>query len=315
MNILNSVIAGDDVDDSKQLCCLTDTETCTGETVMKIMGEWQSNPEEKVKMWETFGKMKSSTPLLLETFPQKDKTVRPETLTLRHDFSKDQTRTFLDLCKQQKMSCHAAFFTAAQIAVIEMLQTRGVQQEKYDFVTNHTINNRRYYSENIDSSNHFGLSISVLPTEFKLSNDAKEHFWDTCQEYAKTFSSGIQETHSLKLSLYLVERYLANPALMAEAPKEYFITSNMGECTDIITGNFAKTELEAEEEKQAIVTDITRRVSSHSEGIILSHVLQTFKGKLLYSMDYNVHNISTEDATFYKQCLVDVIADITGIKN
>ena len=234
-------------------------------------------------------------------------------MNIRYDFGSKITAEFLKQCKVVGVSCHVAFFTATQLAILNLLQETDEATDECDITSNHTINARRYWDKNIDAETLFCSSIALLPTKFRVHLKSNDNFWNTCLQYGEVFYSEIKRLTALKKLFHMMESTDASQGEMEAGqmrPSRYYDTTNVGDVTDIITGNFAlqsETDIIAEKDKRVIVTDFYRTTSTHGGGNPCSQVLQSFKGRLLYSLDYNVPYMSTKTAEKYIHAIVDVI--------
>jgi len=307
MNFLNDILAEREIDDEEQLTSHTDSEACTSEFSASFMKEWEENPVVKEKLWNDFDDIISQSPLILKAGLQEVEETAPTTVSCHHDFTEKETENFLLSCKLHKITVHMAFSIAAQIAMLDLLQKKGINRDSYEMVTQHAMNLRRYYKGNEDHSEKFGFAVGMLPIKFTLPTDAKSSFWNLCKDFKTIFSTGIEEVTALKSYLHLVEKFTENPEMMNAPPFSYLDATNMGDITRSVTGNFAKENPETEEDKLAKLTHIIRSSSVHATGSITLLNLQSFKGRLLFSIDCNTKYLSREAAMLYQDCFVDVM--------
>jgi len=307
MNLLNDVLAGRQIDDAEQLTAHTDAAAATRHLVEKFMKDWEENPVNKDKLYREMDEILSQKPLVLSAGLQTDKDVALTTITCQHDFTTEESKDFIKNCKSHKVTVHMAFSIAAQIAIAQLLQKKGISQECYDMVTNHAVNIRRYYQNCTDYSKHSGLAVGMLPIKTSIPSDAKSSFWETAKAFGVNFSEKLNSTFSFESLAYQVEKFTENPDMLNDPPHSSLDLGNMGDITKLVTGDFAKEEPEKEESKRAIVTHVVRSTSIHFNPCFALLNIHSFKGKLLYSMDYNTKYSSPVSAKLYNDCFVDVM--------
>jgi len=307
MNLLNDVMAGREIDDGEQLTSHTDVEANTRHIMDMITKNWEKHPLAKANFYETLDKLMSEKPLMLDADLQKDKDVTPFTITCAHDFTEEETKKFIANCKLHKVSVHMAFSIASQIAMIELLKEKNISPEYYNMVTQHAVNNRRYYKDTVDYSKHFGLVVGMLAIKTSLPLDAKASFWKVSKKFSQNFTTGLDSAITLSSLPYLIEKFIENPDMVNDPPFSSLDMTNMGDITKIVTGDFAKELPENEDDKLASVTHLIRSSSIHYNGATALLNFHSFKGKFLYSIDSNTKYLSSESAKLYTDYFVKVM--------
>ncbi|XP_018007751.1 uncharacterized protein LOC108665507 [Hyalella azteca] len=201
MNLLNAAIAGNLVDTHEQLADLADVDLYSLDIMGKVMSE-MADPQEKKKLDKEFNGFAEVKPVLLKAIPALGE-VENTTLSLRHDFDEASTKKFLSLCKSNGVSCHSGFTTVLKVALLELVQSHGLEQEEYEMLSMHTINGRRYWDSNkVDTKRQYGACIVMGPLLTKLPGNAKERFWLHAKDLHGTFQSSLDNLTPVKYSIF-----------------------------------------------------------------------------------------------------------------
>ncbi|XP_018020539.1 uncharacterized protein LOC108676894 [Hyalella azteca] len=348
MNFLNKAIAGDLVDSSEQLAELADVDLNNMEVLQKVMFQ-MADPIEKGKLEKEFNSYAEVKPVFLKAIPALGE-VENTTLSLRHDFDEASTKKFLSLCKSNGVSCHSGFTTVLKVALLELVQSHGLDQEEYEMLTMHVTNGRRYWDTiKIDTERQYGACFIATPLRMKLPKNAQENFWIHAKELHKTFHSNLKNVFSFKYIIIAVAAQglsagfdemqklsntdsssldtagantndtssaSPNPTIDSGNGQNQmrtlnsFDTTNMGDVTDFLSGKFAKQNGEPANE-YAVVSDVTRLTSTHAhKGNICSHVFHTYNGRLMYSLAYNTYYMTNATAAEYVRIIADVMQSL-----
>ena len=309
MNALNDVLMDEQIDDSKQLALLANFELEMTEKFTEIFSIFENNPIEKECLTKSIENLKCVV-LTLKLIPQNDTTVQPTTFNIRHNFTVEQTRELLSLCTEKGVTFHAMFSTIAHTALFKILKDAGLKESKMKMVSRHSVNMRRYFKTDSGSLEKFGPGFLLFETATTLH--PKLDFWDQCLAYHNEFHSSLKNEIPLKQAVIRFSQGSGSDNTDWEdtSPKHYYDTTNMGECTQILTGNFARRDHLPEHLKKVVLTDFCRTTSNHTMGVSCSHVLQTFKGRLLYSLDYNINHMAAKTAQKYVAKIVQVAENL-----
>lgn len=337
VNFLNDVLAGNSSNSLEQVCEIADVDSFTRKALLEVMKEYAADPQGKMKTAEKFRAMSSHKPLIFNSHPIKKKPEIPVTNTMRNDFNEATTKKFITKCKENSVSVHSAFFTLAEVALIDLMAEEGVVEENYIFPTYHVVNGRRYWDTSMmNIEKLFGNAILVQPTLSNLPKDAKLQYWSHVRKFYELFQETLKTQESLKYEIHsfmgaedLKKLNIENIHVpqadklplpgAAEEPKDsnrskqpsaYYDTNNMGDITKLVSGRFARSESE-EELPHVRVSDIMRSTSTHSgDHTICSHVLQSLNGRLLHALDYNIKFMSSETAKKYIDVIQKVMLEV-----
>lgn len=314
MNFLNDVLTGKSLDCSAPSMTLSDPELCLSDAMKEVQENWEKHPEEKQKTF-AFLATDNTEILVLKAFPVDGTNVEPCTFSIRYDFDHATSKCFLEKCKSNGITCHAGFFTATQLALIEVMQEAKIEEEEFDMITRHAINGRRYWSKDVNQNTEFCAAVLIVPICFAIKPNQKNGFWKIANDFGKLFNDSMNNLMPLKNALFMVEvmkklDMSSEKKGVPKVPNGYYDTTNMGDITSSLTGDFArvvKGNVVAEEAKQVIVTDFHRSTSTHFGTNICSLVLHSLKGRLLFSIDFNVTYMTKETAVKYRNAVVNMV--------
>lgn len=284
-----------------------------------ILKRFQECPEEHERALQEYDDFENIKTLLLDAYPVANKQVAHQTLYFRSDFDRETTKKFLAKCKGNSVSFHTGFFTATQVAVVELLKDAGVLQDSYDISSCHVVNARRFWSKEIDGEVQFGGNILSLPVKFTVPSDWKNIFWTTvCREHHLLFMTRLNGFKSQMYEISRSERMLpmmnkmkemneGEPMPFQKSPSRYYDTNNMGDITTTLSGSVARSSKDRILNAHVAISDLLRSTSTHNGGLSCTHVVQTLKGRLLHSLDYNSEFMDQETAKKYIQKVAEVV--------
>lgn len=307
INLLDDVLEGREIDDSVQVAEFSDGDKNSQEVMTTIMKKFQEHPEERENALQEYDDFQKMKVLLLDAYPVADRQVTHQTLYLRNDFDQETTKKFLAKCKANNVSFHTGFFTAVQVAVVELLKDAGIFQDTFEISSKHVVNSRRFWNKEVDADVQFGANIAALPVNFTVPSDWQKIFWTTItKEHHLLFMTRLND---FKAQMNMICRYERMMPFMSFeiSPSQYYDTNNMGDVTAVLSGAVAKSNRERDATVHVVISDIVRSTSTHDRGVICSHVTQTLRGRLLHSMDYNIQYMDTEIANKYVQKVSEVV--------
>lgn len=149
VDILNDVIAGVPVDDDIQL-----GNYASHEQTDRLVAE-------KKKILEVNSKLKSE--LVYETVAKKSglsllRMINPvalgsekngKALHLKHMLDRPTTSRFLNKCRAEGVTVHAAFTALANVALLDIVREKGILIDDCIMTSSHVVNNRRYWRDPI----------------------------------------------------------------------------------------------------------------------------------------------------------------------
>ena len=228
--------------------------------------------------------------------------------TISGNLDRHTTQLFSQRCKREGITFHSGFSAACDAAYVQLLKDGNVLRDSYKITTNHCINHRRYFKD--DGKKQFGNGIGVIDTVIDTPNDVLKRFWS----YAKVLHLTIKDQQNLKTSLEqgIIEKltgetvfYCFNddtvdfdvlPAMMT------YKTSNMMDVTQTFCEPVRdKIRLEWYE----------RRSSPKLIPMLWKSALQTLKGQLMHSLQYNSKFLHREVAQQLLDSVFDIISKVS----
>ena len=229
-------------------------------------------------------------------------------MTINGNLDRHTTQLFSQRCKREGITFNSGFSAACDAAYVQLLKDGNVIRDSYKITTNHCINQRRYFKD--DGKKLFGNGMGVIDTVIDTPNDVLKHFWS----YAKGLHLTIKDQQNQKTSLEhgIIEKltgetviycfnddtmeFDALPAMMT------YKTSNMMDVTKIFCEPVRdKIRLEWYE----------RRSSPKLVPILWRSALQTFKGQLMHSLQYNSKFLQREVAQQLLDSIFHVISKVS----
>lgn len=298
LSLLNDVISGKPINDLEQLAEHA-TEEQTTKLLEEVGKELAENPTEEER-YQNMLSGRVENVLFLKAYPPPTN-VRPKTLNLAYSLSKEETLDFLKRCKKEGVTIHSGFCSIINFAIVTLLIKGGIKQDSYKIKHYHTINNRRYWSG--DTSRAFGAHLGKLTFLSEVTSNINE-FWDQARQFHKTFGELLNERGSLKESIMMFKnthRDIDISKAIEQMPMgdNYYGTTNMGNLASTFEG----------EGEYVQVTDFRRTTSTTKN--LCSHVMQTFRGRFLYGLDYEAALMTTETAKMYVDTIFQILKSVT----
>lgn len=299
VNILNNVIGKNIIDDNEKLGKHLSSEN-TDKIILGIRESLMSNPSEFNEIKKEFSPKMQIGAKFFEAFPPPIENQR-ETKNIYRSLTVLETTKFLKKCKKEGVSVHSAFCTIANSVIAKMLHDSGLSDDCFVFKHRHSINIRRYWSEN--TPNALGPHIGLLTMAVNI-HPATIHsnFWDNARAYHERFNEYINEKLCFKqiiLMLSMGESFFEeNDDSPLENVQSYYDTTNLGNLDTTFTG----------EGEYVQVMDIRR--STSTDKVLCSHVFHTFRGRFIYGLDYNTRLMSSETANLYVTSIFKFLQNI-----
>ncbi|KAF2365274.1 Alcohol acetyltransferase/N-acetyltransferase [Trinorchestia longiramus] len=291
LGLLDSVIEGITIDDNEQFASHVGPEH-HDKLIQEVQTILNSKPDVDRKMRDDYNAMLDAGSLLTKTYPPPtDSEKDPQILTLFTELNKATTSGLLKKMKSEKVSVHCGFFSIIHSAFTEMFQEAGLKQETYDIVSYHDVNERRYWS--CEGEKSFGPHIGMMRILFPVEKDIQSKLWDSARRFYKVFHEYVDEKNMFFMDILDAEKF---PPVTKSADiyknkvpcLTVYNTSNMGNVTSL----FLRPD--GSEYSHVKALQIRRSTSVHSYMTNNVFCLQTFRGKLVFSFDYNTRYISTD---------------------
>ncbi|KAG7174940.1 hypothetical protein Hamer_G015139 [Homarus americanus] len=221
----------------------------------------------------------------------------------------DPTQALRNKCRTEGVSFHAAFTSAAVIAMVQLLHDAPCQDSRVKDLdrmsTLHDVNCRRYWPQ--PHQDVLGVHAAILQLSFPtpVGPMGDGGFW----RYAKQLHTHLKEALTRQL---VVQQLVCDPSL--QAPEEiiregqdrsltsaYFGITNLCDLSSLISGTGDPVDLTSApgEVTPALLTRIHHSTTCHFTGVVCQHLTHTFRGRLLYNLDFFTDKMRREEATKY----------------
>lgn len=297
--LLNDVISGLPIIDEVQLGNFASYEQ-TDRLIQEKKEIIDANPKLKGEMLGAINLKNSEMSLLRKAFPvPKDTETKGKALHLKHILNKTSTDRFFKKCRAEGVTIHAAFTALADMALIDLLKEAGIVQENYTMDSGHVVNVRRYWKDGVEDSLGAHTNFPLLFLEMKTPQNVRENFWDHTQAVHVDFKHQLDKV-LLNSALVSSEKHnFADYFQLPQTMPHNYSTSNLGDATSVIIQG-----------EHVHLTHFYRTISVNHTYNTLSHILHTFKGCLIYVMDYNGGTVSTQVAEKYCQKIFSYLEEV-----
>lgn len=231
---------------------------------------------------------------------------------LQLELNEVTTSRLLRRCKMEGVTLNSAFTAAANLALYSMVMAKNPNLGQANMCSQQVINMRRYWPEEL-RPNTLGCHISLLDLSFPTEEEDLDAFWEYARRVHKLLNYHLTETkRALKLqqmsrSLSLIiffNAVLAKLGLPSGNDNHYTLT-NMGNLSKTFSGSGDEVE----------ATRLLRTVSCHFMPTLCQHTLQTFRGRLSYSLDYYTQKLTRETAYQYARCILQLLTNAIHTPN
>lgn len=298
VELLNDVIAGRPIDDSRQIGELVPS-TEIDAAKRRIREELE---REQARLEATREEMVAcdSEPILLKAFPRPGGV--PSSGHVLRDVSPALLQKFTAKCKSEGVTFNSGLQAAINTALVETVTEAGLQQDAFSLSINLATDVRRYMSRNPLEV----LGLHVRPTVHRVITPARvrDHFWHYCRDLHGSLAGLIRSGLVLQQE---VVREITQPPI---DPHRYFATpppvlrdyglTNLGDLTSLLRGEGEHLQL----------TDILMASAVHRFLYMMLHQIYTFRGRCPYSVSYDTSYMSHDTANLIADKVLATIADV-----
>ncbi|XP_047740706.1 uncharacterized protein LOC125179245 [Hyalella azteca] len=288
LSLLNSELEGNEVDDNEQFADYVGPEF-HDKLVEEAKLTLSTNLDLQCKMRDDYAAIAAAESLLTKVFPPKDEVADPKTETLFIKFDEASTTKFIKKTKSEGVSVHSGFCSVLHSAFVELFQEAGVSSEKYEIVSFHDVNERRYWDS--ESEKSYGPHVGRQRIIFTVDKDCPTNVWESARQFHKVFHDYLDIKQTLFMDI--LEAEVSPAAQKSEDFYNYniicptvFKISNMGNVTKLFL------QSEGAEYSHVKALEIRRSTSIHKLKTNNVFCLQTFRRELLCSFDYNTRYIT-----------------------
>nr|XP_027212724.1 uncharacterized protein LOC113805857 [Penaeus vannamei] len=296
VELLNAVIAGRPIDDSRQVGELVPS-TEIDAAKRRIREEFERDPARLEAMKEEMLAC-DSEPVLLKAFPRPGGA--PSSGHVFRDVSPALLQKFTAKCKSEGVTFNSGLQGAINTALVETVAEAGLQQDAFSLSINLATDVRRYMSRNPLEV----LGLHVRPTVHRVATPARvrDHFWHYCR--------ALHALRPIRSGLALQQEVVREMTQPPGDPHRYYMTpppvlrdfglASVGDLTTLIRGEGDHLQL----------TDILMASSAHRFLYMMLHQIYTFRGHCPYSVSYDTSYMTHETATLIADKVLATIADI-----
>ena len=281
LNILNDVIKNKPIDNSTQLGIHFDHEAYTSFLIRKpvidpVTEQFQRIGDTEIRERHQYyaKKVNESKNLLIGYY--KDPTAEQILDTIYHDFSTEVTEKIIRSCKKHEVSVTSFLTSVVSSGVYDLLQETEFKGRKwYDLPHFQMVNGRRYLlGTNDDMYGELSLTLVMFA---QVQARIKTHFWYFVKDYHKDLKNRLDTkacfSEEVRESSPESEYYILDDT--KKHHPSYFVINNVGIVdTNLFPGTGDSVQ----------VTHMKRSISMHR--IMSIHQFCTFRGRLLYSIDF-----------------------------
>lgn len=299
VELLNAVIAGRPIDDSRQIGELVPS-TEIDAAKRRIREEFERDPARLEAMKEEMLAC-DSEPVLLKAFPRPGGA--PSSGHVFRDVSPALLQKFTAKCKSEGVTFNSGLQAAINTALVETVAEAGLQQDAFSLSINLATDVRRYMSRNPLEV----LGLHVRPTVHRVVTPARvrDHFWHYCRALHGALAGLIRSGLALQQE---VVREMTQPPV---DPHRYYMTpppvlrdyglASLGDLTPLLRGEGDHLQL----------TDILMASSAHRFLYMMLHQIYTFRGHSPYSVSYDTSYMTHDTANLIADKVLATITDVS----
>lgn len=226
------------------------------------------------------------------------------TRTLYHELDQDTTLKLALRCKMEGVTVNSAFTAAANLALYQMIISRQASMGTTHINCLQAVNMRRYWPRQLQCDAH-GCHISLIDACFLTDRRHLDEFWEYCREVHRGLKHHLEESRtalvlqpiSRHLILVISFNWLLDKLGFTSSNDNHYTVTNMGNLSKTFSGSGSEVE----------ATRLLRTVSCHFMPTLCQHTLQTFRGRLCYSLDYYTQKLTRETASQYARGIMHLL--------
>ncbi|KAF2365275.1 Alcohol acetyltransferase/N-acetyltransferase [Trinorchestia longiramus] len=290
LRLLDSVIEGISIDDNEQFASYAGPEYHE-KLVREAKTVLGTEPEVDRMMRDDYDALAAAGgSLLTKVFLQKAEN-GSETLTIFSELDAATTSRLMKKIKSKKLSVHSGLSSILNEVFVEMFQEAGFLKDIYHIVSYHDVNERRYWD--VEADKLFGPHVNSLRILFPIRKDRHTNFWEGARMFHKVFQERVNNKQMIYMGILDAEKF--PPVRKSSEMHSYkmpclrvYTNSNMGDVTKFFL------QPDGAEYSHVKAVQIRRSTSLHPYKTNNVFAVQTFRGKLMFSFDYNTRYISTD---------------------
>nr|XP_045615326.1 uncharacterized protein LOC123768665 [Procambarus clarkii]XP_045615409.1 uncharacterized protein LOC123768665 [Procambarus clarkii] len=227
-----------------------------------------------------------------------------ETHILHYELEETTSKKLYLRCKMEGVTLNSAFTAAANLALYLLMSARGHSLKATQINCVQVVNMRRYWPKPLQP-NTFGCNISILDLDFQTEEKNLEEFWEYSRLVHSNISHHLTVTQraltvqpiSERLKLVIGSNFWLSRLGLPSTNNHHYCLTNMGNLRTAFPGTGDEVQ----------VSKVLRSVSCHFMPTLCQHTLQTFRGRLCYSLDYYTQKMTRETASQYAEEILRVL--------
>lgn len=272
ISLLDDMIDGVDISDEGQQLGIFDTH----EEFEQLLREYEDDATKEACMMELEAE-KRQTSILADTLKVPEGTER-KTLLLTKIWDPITSSRFFKRCKEEGVTVSSCFVALMNLALADILASRGVVQDTYSFFILAVVNLRRYWKSD-DRQNLCAYNNTPTIHTKAYSSLRKSQFWNYVRSVHRSFQENLKEEKHL--------HFTANKKYSHRQHELAF--NNIGDVTTVL----------ARGKRNVQVTFIERSHSFHNTRCNWIHISQTLRGCFINTLQYNSAFLPDEVAAEY----------------
>lgn len=300
IEVLNDIISGSVKSDYEHFGKFTDS-TETDEIIRERIQFFQDNPREFQEISKQMADFKNHTVVHNQLFPVPED-VFLTTKHLMRDLDEGKTSLLLNKFKKHGFTFHSGFTAVANWAYMEILTENGFKEDSLEMGSYHAINLRRYWKP--CSYIQLGCHMGSIRIAVKVDRNIGKKFWDHVREIQNKLQTHLKNCKTVdEILAYPLTSKSGESYNFAELFRNppplniYYSTTNMGDLSSILKN----------EGKHVNIDWLTRSSSCHHLNMSFVHLFHTFKGRIMYGMDYSTKYATDSLANLYIEKIFEKI--------
>ncbi|KAG0716153.1 hypothetical protein GWK47_010362 [Chionoecetes opilio] len=213
-----------------------------------------------------------------------------KTLLYTQTLEKATTSRLLQQCRGAGVTLSSCLAAAGNLALVELLQERGVAQDTYSISNCHLINMRRTWPPGTAEHAlgcYFNSSLRMFLATPRAAEG--EHFWQYAKYVHGRLYGLLQDEQFLEKAPFNAWCYATNASQHVQRDLTY---NTRGDLTHRLEGT-----------QQLTVTNLLSSCSIHKSDIPWDHVFGTVRGRLSHTLKYNTTLVTEDTARAYAHAL------------
>lgn len=226
------------------------------------------------------------------------------TRIVHHQLDEANSHRLYLRCKMEGVTINSIFTAAANLALYQLMAVRRPDLAATRINCVHAVNMRRYWPRALKPAS-LGCHISMLDVGFLVEERHLGEFWEYSRKIHTALNRHLGGTRralavqpiSERMKLVVGTNYWLDRLGLPSTNDSHYCITNMGNLSATFPGSGPEVE----------VSRVLRTVSCHFMPTLCQHTLQTFRGRLSYSLDYYTQKLTRDTATQYAAGIMHIL--------